>query len=193
MISRYEAIEIICDATGANDLLVGTTGMVSRELFLKNDTERNFYMIGSMGLVSAFGLGLALKLPKNRVLVIDGDGSVLMSMGTLALIATERPANLVHIVLDNESYESTGSQPSITTQVSLASVAKASGYKSVWEVDDRVSLQDALTGCDNTIGPNIILAKVTIDPIEDIPRVSHTPAQIRDRFRDAIGLVKNGL
>jgi phosphonopyruvate decarboxylase len=118
--------------------------------------------------------------------VLDGDGSVLMSMGTLPLIAAEAPNNLVHVALDNEAYESTGSQPSIATHVSLASVARASGYPGVWEADDRQSIEAAFTECESRPGPHFLLIKVSIAPIEDIPRVSHAPLEIRDRFRNGI-------
>ena len=103
MIARYQAIERILSHMRDGDLVVSTTGMISRELFTLDDRPGNFYMIGSMGLASAMGLGLAIQAPNKRVFVLEGDGSALMSLGTLPLIASERPANLVHIILDNEA------------------------------------------------------------------------------------------
>ncbi len=104
MIPRYEAIEKILEHVQADDLILSTTGMISREVFMTDDRPGNFYMIGSMGLLSSFGLGLALLTPGQRAFVLEGDGSALMSLGTLPLIAAERPGNLVHIILDNEAY-----------------------------------------------------------------------------------------
>ena len=98
--------------------------MISREVFFTNDRPGNFYMIGSMGLLSSFGLGLALQFPEKKVYILEGDGSALMSLGTLPLIATESPKNLFHVILDNEAYESTGSQPSISSKVDLDEIAK---------------------------------------------------------------------
>ena len=119
MIARYQAIERILSHMRDGDLVVSTTGMISRELFTLDDRPGNFYMIGSMGLASAMGLGLAIQAPNKRVFVLEGDGSALMSLGTLPLIASERPANLVHIILDNEAYESTGGQASISLKFDL--------------------------------------------------------------------------
>ena len=160
MIDRYKAIEKILEHVQADDLVLSTTGMPSREVFTAGDRPGNFYMIGSMGLLSSFGLGLALLAPHQRVWILEGDGSALMSLGTLPLIASEGPANLVHIILDNEAYESTGGQPSISSQVDLAEVGSHPG-------------------------PQLIMVKAGIAPVEGIPRVSHAPTDIRDRFKSS--------
>ena len=186
MIDRYEAIETILEHVEADDLVLSTTGMISREVFVTRDRPGNFYMLGSMGLLSSFGLGLALLTPRRRVFVLEGDGSALMSLGTLPLIAAEGPDNLVHIVLDNEAYESTGAQPSISSQIDLGDVAASCGYAQVVWVDGTGELDRALSQCDLDEGPFLILVKVGIAPLEGILRVSHSPAEIRDRFRDWI-------
>ncbi len=186
MIDRYQAIEKILEHREPGDLVLSTTGMISREVFVTDDQPENFYMIGSMGLLSSFGLGLTLLMPGHRVFVLEGDGSALMSLGTLPLIAVESPPNLVHVILDNEAYESTGSQPSISSEVDLAQVAKSSGYKHVSRVDDIEALEGALGECSGNPGPHLILVKATIAPVPGIPRVSHTPTEIRDRFSSSI-------
>ena len=186
MIDRYRAIQIVLDYVSGDDLVLSTTGMISREVFATRDRPGNFYMLGSMGLLSSFGLGLALLVPRKRVFLLEGDGSALMSLGTLPLIAAERPGNLGHIILDNEAYESTGVQPSISSQVDLADIARSSGYARVVKVDGAVGLDQALMDCNPGGGPFLILVKVGIAPIEGIPRVSHSPPDIRDRFRDTI-------
>ena len=107
----------------------------------------------------------------------------MMSLGALALIATERPTNLVHIILDNEAYESTGAQPSISSKVDLAEIGKSCGYAHVVRVEDVESLEGALKDNETMPGPHLILVKVGIAPVKDIPRVSHTPTEIRDRFK----------
>jgi thiamine pyrophosphate-dependent acetolactate synthase large subunit-like protein len=186
MIERYKAIATILQHVGTHDLVLSTTGMISREVFMTNDRPGNFYMIGSMGLLSAFGLGLALLTPKQRVFILEGDGSALMSLGTLPLIATECPANLVHIILDNETYESTGAQPSISAQVDLAQVGQSCGYKRAIRVDDGAAIDNALTACLAEPGPSLLLIKVSIAPVVGIPRVSLSPTEIRNRFRSTI-------
>jgi thiamine pyrophosphate-dependent acetolactate synthase large subunit-like protein len=186
MIDRYKAIEKILEYIKADDLVLSTTGMISREVFMTDDQPRNFYMLGSMGLLSSFGLGLALLKPEPRIWVLEGDGSALMSLGALPLIAAESPANLVHIILDNEAYESTGGQPSISSKVDLADIGRSCGYPHALRVDDMESLGDALAVCEANPGPHLILVKVGIAPVKGVPRVSHSPTEIRDRFKKSV-------
>ena len=182
MIPRYRAIEKILERVEIGDVVLSTTGMISREVFQTEDRAGNFYMLGSMGLLSSFGLGLALLQPARRVFVLAGDGIALMSLGTLPLIASEGANNLSHLVLDNEAYESTGGQPSISAGVDLAQIAKNSGYRNVMRPGDIEGLEDALDQSINHPGPQFILIKVGIAPVPDIPRVNLTPIEIRDRF-----------
>ena len=186
MIDRHIAIARILGHIGADDLVLSTTGMISREVFMTDDRPGNFYMLGSMGLVSSFGLGVALLTPGQRVLVLEGDGSALMSLGTLPLIATERPANLIHIILDNEAYESTGAQPSISSEVDLAEVGKGCGYRHAVRVDEVEGLEGALSACESRPGPHLIVVKAGIAPVKGIPRVAYSPTDIRDRFGSCI-------
>ena len=186
MIERYLAIEKILEHVEPSDLVLSTTGMISREVFVAADRPANFYMIGSMGLLSSFGLGLALLSPEQRIFILEGDGSALMNLGTLPLIASERPSNLVHIILDNESYESTGGQPSISSAFDLACVGQSCGYQNTAHIDDTEELETALLKCTASPGPHLILIKAGIAPVEGIPRVSHAPTEIRDRFRSSV-------
>jgi thiamine pyrophosphate-dependent acetolactate synthase large subunit-like protein len=187
VIPRHRAIAHIAAVIGHDDLVVSTTGMISRELFATGDRPTNFYMLGSMGLLASFGLGLAVLLPERRVFVVEGDGSALMSLGTFPLIAAEAPDNLVHIVLDNEAYESTGAQPSITTRVDLAAIAVAAGYRTVSRPADTTALEQALGDAHRKRGPHFALVKVGIAPVPGLPRVSRPVTEIRDGFRSAIG------
>ena len=186
MIARYQAIEQVLSHVQDADLLISTTGMISRELFTLDDRPGNFYMIGSMGLASAMSLGLAIQAPHKRVFVLEGDGSAMMSLGTLPLIASEAPSNLVHIILDNEAYESTGGQPSISSKFDLAQTAAAAGYPWTRRVDDIEELEAALSEAKQGSQLSLILVKCGIAPIEGIPRVSHTPEEIRERFQEAV-------
>ena len=188
MIDRYTAIQSILHRVNPEDLVLSTTGMISREVFVTNDRPGNFYMIGSMGLLSSFGLGLALQFPEKKVYILEGDGSALMSLGSLPLIATESPKNLFHVILDNEAYESTGSQPSISSKVDLDEIAKSSGYPDVTRAEDLESLEGALSSWGTNPGPHLILVKAGIAPVEGIPRIPHPPTEIRDRFKDQVSL-----
>ena len=109
-----------------------------------------------------------------------------MSLGALPLIATEAPNNLFHVILDNEAYESTGSQPSISSKVDLDEIAKSSGYAHVARAEDLETLEDALSDCETNPGPHMILVKAGIAPVEGIPRITHPPTDIRDRFKDQV-------
>ena len=111
LLPRYEAVKTVLSGLKGNEFIVSTTGMISRELYdIKEDDNKNFYMIGSMGCASSFALGVALQQNDKKVVIFDGDGALLMKLGTLATIGHYKPANLIHILFDNESYESTGGQ-----------------------------------------------------------------------------------
>jgi thiamine pyrophosphate-dependent acetolactate synthase large subunit-like protein len=182
MIARYQAIESMLAHVDDADLILSTTGMISREVFTTKDRPGNFYMLGSMGLLSSLGLGLAVLAPQRRIWVLDGDGSALMSLGTLPLIATMCPPNLIHVILDNEAYESTGAQPTISASVDLAAVGTSCGYRQVDRAASRGELERVLVHGPPETGPRLIVVKVSIAPVEGIPRVSHAPTAIRDRF-----------
>lgn len=163
-----------------DDIALFTTGMISREAQSIKDRPQNFYMIGSMGLVSALGLGMALTSNK-KVVIFDGDGSVLMDMGTMALIASERPKNLIHIVIDNESYKSTGCQPTISRKICLDKIARAAGYKTVKRITGLKTLKKSVSSVLKAAGPVFILLKVRGEEAEP-PRVKVSPEELKNRI-----------
>ena len=169
-----------------DEAVVLANGYISRECFQVLDRPGNFYMIGSMGLASSIGLGVALAQPERKTLIFDGDGNVLMAMGTLAMIAACAPKNLLHIVIDNEVYESTGSQRTISNTVPLESVALSCGYRQALRVTQRKELKPAYETLCQTGGPGFLLVKVEpgFDPATG--RVTHTPEEIRDRFMNSL-------
>lgn len=145
---RIEAILLAAEAAQAQGaLLISNIGYPSRELFSVKDRPENFYMLGSMGLASSIGLGLALARPERKVMVLDGDGSVLMNLGTLATIAHHAPRNYLLVILDNCCYGSTGSQPTCTSLgTDLAAMAIAAGAEDVQRESCKDELIDALDG-----------------------------------------------
>lgn len=179
---RYEAIEIITQSLTGGELIISSTGMISRELFTIKDSPQNFYMLGSMGLASSIGLGLALCLPDKRVLVIEGDGSILMNLGSMATTGHFAPRNLTQVVLDNQSHDSTGGQPTVSNTVKLDEVARAAGYQLAVKVTSKEELWNSIRKSPGH-GPAFILVKVEKGSIEGIVRVSHTPEEIRNRFQ----------
>jgi len=185
MMRRSEAIAAILGCL-SDELVVAANGWISRETCAARDRAENFYMLGSMGMASSIGLGLALTQTERRVVVFDGDGNLLMALGTLAMVAERRPANFLHIVFDNEVYGSTGGQRSLSAQVPLDALAQAAGYAHVARIVDAVELDATVAGLLKTTGPSFILIKVAPEADGDAPRVPHEPEWIAERLRRTI-------
>jgi len=184
-VKRREAIETIANVLKGDELIVTANGMISREMCAIKDKPNNFYMLGSMGLASSIGLGLALSLPKKTIVVIDGDGNILMNMGSLATIGDSAPKNLIHIVLDNESHDSTGGQPTVSKTVRLENVAKASGYKVTKRIYDDDTLEKQMKQLLSLSGPSFVLVKIKRGG-KEAPRVPHETETIKTRFQNFI-------
>lgn len=181
--TRAEAIAA-ARACLTDEVVVHANGHICRESFAVGDRPGNFYMIGSMGLAAAIGLGIALASPAKRVVVFDGDGNVLMALGTLAMVAAERPANFLHLVFDNGTYGSTGAQPTVSRQVPLEEVARGCGYLRAARVKDREALVAALRDLQRQPGPAFLLVEVSPEEPVGLPRVSLPPDAITERVRD---------
>ncbi len=138
-------------------------------------------MVGSMGCASSLGLGLAKARPDKRIVVLDGDGALLMRMGTLATVGYERPSNLVHVLLDNEAHDSTGTQATVTHSVDLAGVARACGYPFVERVATAADLGAALSNGGH--GLRFIHLKTKPGAPDDLPRPKITPREVATRLR----------
>jgi phosphonopyruvate decarboxylase len=182
--SRLAALGIALKAVG-DDPVVHANGYICRESFSVADRPQSFYMIGSMGLAGAIGLGLALARPEGRTVVFDGDGNLLMNLGILAMIGGRRTPNLLHLVFDNEVYGSTGNQASPSREVRLDRLAAGAGYRTVAAVTTAGELEGALHAARTAEGPHFVLIKVTREEAE-APRIPYSPAALRDRFRAAL-------
>lgn len=167
-----------------DQLVVCNIGIPSQELHAIDDQPTNFYMLGTMGLASSIGLGLALAQPR-PVIAIDGDGSVLTNMGTLPTIANNVAGNFILLIVDNGSYGSTGDQPTYAgRKTSLAKVAEACGCENVIECqaeDTGSVLQGALDSGEMTI----IVCKCESGNAK-MPVITMDPVVIRDRFMVAV-------
>ena len=182
--TRQGAIAEVLARLGAEDLALFTTGMISREAFASRDREGNFYMIGSMGLCAPVALGVALARPDRRVVCFDGDGSALMSMGVFAMVAAEAPRGFVHVVLDNEAYESTGGQPTYSASVDVAAVALACGYRRAETVSDADRLDAVLGEQLASHGPTLLRVVIRTGARKDLGRPSLAPLGVWARFRE---------
>lgn len=147
----------------ADKLVVTIMGACAQELYDLGHRENFFYLQHAMGLASSIGLGLAMHRPEERVVVLDGDGSVLMNLGTLATMARYRPTNLVHIIFDNGSLLSTGGFDSHTTSglTDLAAIAKGAGIEHVTAVDSILGFGDAVIDAFGRQDLSVIVAKVS--------------------------------
>lgn len=182
-VKRYDAIKQIVESL-KNELVVCNLGAPSRELYDIDDREENFYMLGSMGLVSSIAFGLAISKPNKRVVCIDGDGSLLMNLGSLSTIANNSPNNLTLIVIDNSSYGSTGDQKTYTSgKTKLEVIAKGAGFESITIIDKE---KDIIQGLKN-LGTGCHFVLIRTQPgnahVSNIPL---HPEEIKTRFCKAM-------
>jgi thiamine pyrophosphate-dependent acetolactate synthase large subunit-like protein len=167
-------------------LVVAGLGSTAWDITAAGDHALNVPLWGAMGGAAALGLGLALAQPERRVLVITGDGDMLMGLGSLATIAIQRPANLALVVFDNERYGETGMQPTHTAHgVDLAAMAHGAGFAVAGTVRDQAALEAALPAIRAAPGPVLYVVKVRA---ETLPFVlpPKDGAWLKDRFRNAL-------
>jgi phosphonopyruvate decarboxylase len=141
---RTEALKCISDLADKNTIMLATTGKTGRELFEVEDKPNNLYMVGSMGCIGSLGLGLALARPDKKIIVIDGDGSALMRMGSFATNAYYQPGNLLHILLDNNAHDSTGGQATVSHIVDFAEFAASVSYPTSVKVNSLRELENTI-------------------------------------------------
>ena len=186
---RVDALETIYPEI-KDHIVVTIMGAVAAELYTLGHRQNFFYLEHAMGLASSMGLGIALAMPRHKVIVIDGDGSLLMNLGTLSTMARYRPGNLLHIVFDNESLLSVGGFPTATsTGTDLAGVARACGIPSVVAAHTPASLVESVSGAlaGNTL--TTIISKV--DAIG--PKTFHMDLPLlenRFQFKRALELLR---
>ncbi len=157
-LSREEAIQTVAAALEEKDVIVSTTGMISRELFeyrtlMNQGHERDFLTVGSMGHASQIALGIALEKQNRRVWCFDGDGASIMHMGSMAIVAQKAPKNYVHVVFNNGAHDSVGGQPTVGLKIDLPAIAKAVGYPQTYSVSTKEELETVLSSITNNLSP----------------------------------------
>ncbi|MBI2874534.1 MAG: hypothetical protein HYY09_05565 [Firmicutes bacterium] len=188
---RIEALRILAGKL-ADELVVTSLAGVAREWAWIADRPRNFYLRHSMGLASSVGLGLALARPGERVIVLDGDGSVLMNLGSLCTIANCAPPNLALIIFDNQAYASTGLQPSATAgRADLAAICRGAGIGEVAAVGDPARFQAAVEAALACRGTAAVIARVAAEPVQG-PKITISTWENKHRFLRAIGVDTGG-
>lgn len=189
---RAECIGMLYPDLG-DKLVVTIMGACAQELYNLGHQDNFFYLQHAMGLASSIGLGLAMHLPREKVIVLDGDGSVLMNLGTLATLARYRPKNLVHVIFDNGSLLSTGGFDSHTTSgvTDLAAIAKGAGIEHVTAVDSVMAFGEAAIDAFGRDDLSVIVAKVAAVGPNDYGMDLQLPENAF-RFKRWIGSKKNG-
>ena len=179
---RKTAIAIALEHIEFDDRIISANGFISRDLFSISDTRSAFYMIGSMGLASSIGLGIALKETGRKVFVFDGDGNILMNLGSLTTIGSLKPKNLIHVVFDNSVHESTGSQPTNTNFVSIEKIAKACNYNHTFTARTENNFEKILRKIKKLKGPIMIVVKIQQTSDKKSARVNYEPVEMKERF-----------
>jgi len=179
---RKTAIAIALEHIEFDDRIISANGFISRDLFSISDTRPAFYMIGSMGLASSIGLGIALKDPGRKVFVFDGDGNILMNLGSLTTVGSLKPKNLIHVVFDNSVHESTGSQPTNTNFVSIEKIAKACNYNHTFTARTENNFEKILRKIKKLKGPIMIVVKIQQSNDKKSQRVNYEPVEMKERF-----------
>lgn len=186
--SREEAIQTILKTLNGDEILVSTTGKISREIFEnrsdKKDCIHDFYNIGAMGCAQSIALGIALNKKDKKIFVFDGDGSVLMQMGGLATIGHYQPENFYHIVFDNQAHDSTGGQPTCSDTVSFNEIAKACNYKSAQVVEDKKSIENTVKNMLKNKGPSMLIIKVKKGARNNLGRPTMSQKEHKKKFME---------
>ena len=191
--SREEIIRHIVKVSG-EDSIVSTTGKTSRELFeIREENGQShkydFLTVGSMGHTSSIALGVALNKPDKKVWCIDGDGSVLMHMGAMAVIGVNKPSNLVHVVINNGAHETVGGMPTVSSDIDIVGIAKACGYPNAVSVDSFDTLDKELEIAKSRDELSLIEVKCSIGAREDLGRPTTTPIENKEGFMEYIDII----
>ena len=188
--TREEAIQTVASALGPKDVIVSTTGMISRELFEARTAwgqghERDFLTVGSMGHASQIALGIALEKKDRKVWCFDGDGATIMHMGSMAIVASKKPSNYIHVVFNNGAHDSVGGQPTVGLKIDLPAVAKAVGYAQTYSTDNMESLSSILRQISKAgQGPVLLEIKVKKGNRKDLGRPTTTPIENKEALMD---------
>lgn len=185
---REQIIQHIVKASG-EDPIISTTGKASRELFetrVANGQSHkyDFLTVGSMGHSSSIALGVAVNKPDTRVWCVDGDGAVLMHMGSMAVLGANKPGNLIHVVINNGAHETVGGMPTVASKIDLVAIAKACGYPNAVSVDSFESLDRELEAAKARNELSLIEVKCSIGAREDLGRPTTTALENKQNFMD---------
>lgn len=188
-LAREEALEQLLQLSTDDDLIVSTTGKTSREVFelrvKHGQAQRDFLTVGGMGHTASIALGAAIGQPHRRVVCLDGDGSLLMHMGSMPVIGKFAPKRYIHILLNNESHESVGGQATAAEMINFGDLARAVGYAAYEQANDIESLALAWDKLDQVTGPVLLEIKIKNGSRANLGRPTSTPVQNKLTFMKA--------
>lgn len=189
--ARERAAEIILAHIGPRDILVSTTGKLSREVFELREKsgqphDHDFLTVGSMGHASMIALRMAEECPDRLVWCLDGDGAAMMHLGAMPLIGQRHPANLIHVIINNGAHETVGGMPVCSGSLNITDLAKASGYAVILRADTETSLSAALRTITASEGPVLLEICCACGARADLGRPTSTPLQNRDALMNFI-------
>ena len=192
---RESALEIVIGKIPPEDLTVATTGMLGRELYeLRNPRKggvHDFLNVGGMGHASSIALGLSLAQPGKRIWCLDGDGSAIMHLGSLAVIAGEKPKNLKHIVFNNRAHDSVGGQPTAAESFSFAPVATALGYELGLTATTDDEIADGVEKLLDCSGPALLEINIRRGSRKDLGRPQESPRELIDKMMITLGVSRS--
>lgn len=186
---REDAIKLVAASLGEKDVVVSTTGKISRELFeYRADNNQghaqDFLTVGSMGHASQIALGIALSKPNRNVYCFDGDGATIMHMGSLGIVGEMMPKNYYHVVFNNGAHDSVGGQPTIGFDIDIPEIAASCGYKTVVSVDNEEDLKQTLASLTDNETPLLLEVKVKKGARENLGRPTTTPIQNKEALME---------
>lgn len=194
MMVREEIIQHIVKISD-DDPIISTTGKASRELFETRVTNNqshkyDFLTVGSMGHSSSIALGVAINKPNTKIWCVDGDGSVLMHMGSIAVLGVNAPKNMIHVVINNGAHETVGGMPTVASRINLVAIAKACGYPNAVSVDDLDSLDRELSVAKMSNKLSFIEVKCSIGARHDLGRPTTTALENKQKFMDYLAKMR---
>lgn len=187
VMNRYDLTRRLVAQLKKDEAVVAGIGNTNFDLWASGQRPQNFYMLGSMGLAIPIALGTAIAQPRRHVIALEGDGSLLMQLGSLATVAAQAPKNLTIVIWDNGLYQITGSQPTATASTAdLVAIARASGIvKSAWAADEE-EFERLFAAALAEGGPTLIAARIDGKP--GVGTTDRDPVQIRARFMQGLGV-----
>jgi phosphonopyruvate decarboxylase len=181
--TRFETLKLINSLKDNNTIQLATTGKTGRELYEVEDAPNNLYMVGSMGCVSSLGLGLALAKKDKDIVVIEGDGALLMRMGSLATNGCYAPQNMLHILLDNNTHDSTGGQSTVSHNVNFVDIAAACGYSKSIYVHNLEELESWIKDWKREKNLTFLYMKIAKGSKEGLGRPKMKPYEVKERLK----------